>query len=166
MAEVYFLLGGNLGDRIVFLQKSQQLLRQEFGQPVLVSSIYETEPWGFDHEQSFLNQVIVCKTNLKPLEVLNKAQAIEEQLGRVRKKNRYSERTIDIDILFYDRLVIETDRLQIPHPRIRERMFVLAPLLEIAPEFVHPVIKKSVKELKKECLDESRVSIFSNKSEC
>ncbi len=160
MAKVYFLIGGNLGDREQILSKTVSLLNERVGRIVKLSSIFETEPWGFQHELSFLNQVVFCETDLLPLEVLNITQSIEQDLGRVRKKNRYSERTIDVDLLFYDDLIMDTERLELPHPRMGERMFALAPLAEIAPNFIHPVIKKTILEIKKHCSDSSIVKKF------
>lgn len=160
MAKVYFLIGGNLGDREQNLQDTIEALRNDVGTVVTVSFIYETEPWGFNHEQSFLNQVVLLETNLLPEEVLNKTQEIEKKLGRVRKKNRYSERTIDIDILLIDDLIIDTERLEVPHPRMGERMFALAPLYEIASNLQHPVNGKTIKELKDNCPDVSEVKVF------
>jgi len=160
MAKVYFLIGGNLGDREQILQSTVESLGNDVGKILNVSAIYETEPWGFEHEQSFLNQVVVVESNLLPEAVLDQTQRIEKNLGRVRKKNRYSERTIDVDILFYDDLIIDTERLEVPHPRMGERMFALAPLAEIAPDFIHPVMDKSILEMKSSCPDTSEVSVF------
>ena len=160
MAKVYFLIGGNLGNREQILKDTAEQLNEKVGEIYLISSIYETEPWGFEHELSFLNQVVVCETTLLPIEVLNSTQEIELNLGRVRKKNRYSERTIDIDLLFYDDLIMDTERLELPHPRMGERMFALAPLSEIIPEFIHPISFKTVQTIKAECEDTSVVTIF------
>ena len=160
MAKVYFLIGGNIGDREQVLHSTIKAIDKKIGHVLNVSSIYETEPWGFVHEQSFLNQVVLVETNLLPEDVLNQAQEIEKSLGRIRKKNRYSERTIDIDILFYDDLIIETDRLEVPHPRMGERMFALAPLAEIAGELLHPIFGKTIQEIKDNCTDTSEVTVF------
>jgi len=162
MAKVYFLIGGNLGNREQILKDTAEQLNEKVGEIYLISSIYETEPWGFEHELSFLNQVVVCETTLLPIEVLNSTQEIELNLGRVRKKNRYSERTIDIDLLFYDDLIMDTERLELPHPRMGERMFALAPLSEIIPEFIHPISFKTVQTMKTECEDTSVVTIFNS----
>jgi len=158
MAKVYFLIGGNLGDREQILRDTVEQLNDKIGKTCLISSIYETEPWGFEHELSFLNQVVVCETALFPIEVLNNTQEIEQNLGRIRKKNRYSERTIDIDLLFYDDLIMDTERLELPHPRIGERMFAMVPLAEIIPEFIHPLSLKSIDTMKTECKDTSVVT--------
>ncbi|MCT4602015.1 MAG: 2-amino-4-hydroxy-6-hydroxymethyldihydropteridine diphosphokinase [Marinifilum sp.] len=160
MAKVYFLIGGNLGNREQILQNTLNALNKDVGKVLKLSALYETEPWGFEHEQSFLNQVVMIETDLMPENVLNRTQKIEKDLGRIRKKNRYSERTIDIDILLYDDLIVNTERLEIPHPRMAERMFALAPLAEVAPEFIHPVNGKTLLEMKNSCPDTSGVSIF------
>jgi 2-amino-4-hydroxy-6-hydroxymethyldihydropteridine pyrophosphokinase len=160
MAKVYFLIGGNLGDRELILKSTVEALGNDVGKVLNVSAIYETEPWGFEHEQSFLNQVVIVESNLMPEVVLDQTQEIEKKLGRIRKKNRYSERTIDVDILFYDDLIIDTERLEVPHPRMGERMFALAPLSEIAPDFIHPVTGKSILDMKNSCPDTSEVTRF------
>ncbi|WP_321514861.1 2-amino-4-hydroxy-6-hydroxymethyldihydropteridine diphosphokinase [Marinifilum fragile] len=160
MAKVYFLIGGNLGDRELILKSTVEALGNDVGKVLNVSAIYETEPWGFEHEQSFLNQVVIVESNLLPEAVLYQTQEIEKTLGRIRKKNRYSERTIDVDILFYDDLIIDTERLEVPHPRMGERMFALAPLSEIVPDFIHPVTGKSILDMKNSCPDTSEVTRF------
>ncbi|NOU62160.1 2-amino-4-hydroxy-6-hydroxymethyldihydropteridine diphosphokinase [Marinifilum caeruleilacunae] len=160
MAKVYFLIGGNLGDRELILIKTIEALANRVGKVLKVSAVYETEPWGFEHEQSFLNQVVLVETSMLPEIVLDHTQAIENELGRVRKKNRYSERTIDIDMLFYNDLIIDSERLEVPHPRMGERMFALAPLAELASEMIHPVNGKSILEMKNACPDGSQVSVF------
>ncbi len=157
MAKVFFLIGGNLGNREGLLQSTIEHINKEVGRVIQLSSIYETAPWGFTHEQHFLNQVVVAETSLQPLAVLDKTQAIELSLGRKRKKNRYSERTIDIDILFYDSEVIDTPRLEVPHPRMAERKFALIPLNEVANDFKHPVFNKTIEELLAICTDKLEV---------
>jgi 2-amino-4-hydroxy-6-hydroxymethyldihydropteridine diphosphokinase len=103
---------------------------------------------------------VLVDTDFSPIEVLDRTQEIEKTLGRIRKKNRYSERTIDIDILFYDHEVVETERLEIPHPRMGERLFALAPMAEIAAQFIHPITGQSVLEMKNQCEDTSQVKIY------
>lgn len=160
MARVYFLLGGNLDDREKILSEAISKMKLDVGELIRVSSIYETEPWGFKHESNFLNQVVVLESKLSAIKILDRTQQIEKDLGRVRKKNQYSERTIDIDILFYDNLVISTDRLMIPHPRIQERAFALVPLLDVASDLIHPVEMRSIKELYANCPDRMDVKKF------
>ncbi len=160
MTRVYFLLGGNIGNREELLSEAIRKMTNQLGKCVQTSSLYETEPWGFTHEQNFLNQVVVFDSELAALDILDKTQAIEKELGRVRKTTQYCERTIDIDILFYGDERIENERLSVPHPRIQERSFALHPLAELIPEFIHPILKKSIKQLKEECSDELKVNKF------
>ena len=160
MAKVYFLIGGNLGDRELILDQSINLMQQMIGNLLKLSPIYETEPWGFEHEQNFLNQVVVLESDMEPIQVLDRCQDIEKRMGRIRKENRYSERTIDIDILFYEDRIINSARLEVPHPRMKDRKFALCPLQDIAKEFIHPVFQKSITELLDECLDDSEVKEY------
>lgn len=113
------------------------------------SSLYETKPWGLKAQPDFINMVVCAETGISPEELLKKLKFIEKKMGRKESK-RWGPRLIDIDILFYDDLVIDSPELKIPHPYIKEREFVLLPLSEIEPEFVHPVLKKTVRELYRE----------------
>ena len=113
------------------------------------SSVYETEPWGFESKKRFYNQVLSVKTSLLPEEILRITRGIEHQLGRKESGTGYADRYIDIDILFYDDLIIAEEKLVIPHPLLQERDFVLWPLAEIDSGFIHPVLKQSIDELKK-----------------
>ncbi len=152
---VCFSLGSNLGDRIEFLRHAMQMLEERVGTMVSVSSVYETEPWGVDGHQNYYNLVAWYDTKLLPDEVLETALIIEKELGRMRKKNMIEPRTIDIDILFYDNLIIDTKSLKIPHPMIKNRNFVLVPLAEISGEFVHLEHVVTINELVKLCKDTS-----------
>ena len=160
MTRVYFLLGGNIGNREIILSEAIEKMTNQLGTLVQDSALYETEPWGFIHEQNFLNQVVVFDSELSALDILDKTQIIEKELGRVRKTTQYCERTIDIDILFYGDECIENQRLSIPHPRIQERLFALYPLEELIPDFIHPILKKTIKQLKDECPDKLKVNKF------
>jgi 2-amino-4-hydroxy-6-hydroxymethyldihydropteridine diphosphokinase len=151
MAKVYLGLGSNIGDREENLEKSLKLLNLKVT-IVNVSSLYETEPLGYQNQPNFLNAACRGLTNLDPFELLHFVKGIEKDLGRV-LSFRYAPRPADIDILFYEGRVIETKELVIPHPQIEERIFVLIPLAEIAPQFVHPLIKKSIHELLAEVKD-------------
>ncbi|MDR0560023.1 MAG: 2-amino-4-hydroxy-6-hydroxymethyldihydropteridine diphosphokinase [Prevotellaceae bacterium] len=144
---VFFLNGSNLGDRIRFLEIAEQSLCQHIGRLVARSSVYESEPWGFSAEQNFLNQVLIIETELNPHEILETAGKIETENGRIRSGNGYSSRTLDIDILYYDSLILNTPDLQIPHRRLHERRFALLPLCEIAPQFLHPVLKLTSEQM-------------------
>ncbi len=141
----YLGLGSNMGDREDNLRQALSLLGEK-GQITARSSVYETEPWGYTDQPNFLNMACGLRTPLAPRELLALAQGVERGLGRERAI-RYGPRTIDVDILLYGDLVIDTPDLQIPHPGIPERAFVLAPLAEIAPEAEHPVLKRRIGEL-------------------
>jgi len=155
MAVVFLGLGTNLGSREETLSAARQLLSTKL-RLLRVSSVYETEPWGFREQPAFLNQVLQAETDLSPLRLLRFLKRIEKQLGRT-KTFRYGPRLIDIDILFYDQSVINTRKLQVPHPRLPERAFVLVPLAEIAPKWVHPFLGQSVQELLQACPDKESV---------
>ena len=152
MQLVYFLLGSNLGDRNKYLKEASQLLEQTVGRKTRSSSVYETQSWGVANLPDYLNQVIEMETNLLPEFILEKTQAIEEKLHRQRT-NKWQSRTIDIDILFYDKVTLNLPKLKIPHPELQNRMFTLAPLDELIPDFVHPILKKTVHQLKQEVND-------------
>ena len=154
MAIAYLGLGSNIGDRKENLCQAILMFSSKVGSVVAVSSLYESEAWGFESKNKFLNAVVLIETELYPEELLSDIKEIEATLGREKKKTtNYEDRLIDIDILFYDELVYETDNLIIPHPHIEKRKFVLAPMAEIAPDFVHPIISKKIKELNRICED-------------
>jgi len=156
---VYILLGGNIGNTAHFFQLAQSQLNEITGRVIQASSYYESEAWGFEAEQNFLNQVLVLETKLPPFEFLLQTQSIEKTIGRSKKTGTqgYESRKIDIDILFYDDLIIDTPNLCIPHPRLHFRRFTLEPLNEIAPDFNHPQLLKSMQALLSECPDNSPV---------
>jgi len=145
MPQVYLSLGTNLGKRLDNLAQARALLLPEV-QVKKLSSVYETAPWGYLDQADFYNQVLLGETTLTPLRLLNKLKRIENILGR-KQTFRYGPRVIDLDILFYESCIINTKRLQIPHPRLQERAFVLVPLVEIAPDFVHPQLGLTMQEL-------------------
>ena len=162
MAKLYLLLGGNLGDKETIFSDVKRLLKEKVGEITARSNIYETEPWGFESEDMFWNQALEISTSLSPLEVLCETQQSEAELGRIRKSDRYDSRMIDIDILFFDNQIIELENLTVPHPRILERKFVLMPLAEIAPTFIHPIFQKTIGQLLLECTDNLRVEKIKN----
>jgi len=147
MHRVFLGLGSNIGDRLNFISNAVTEIRNNKAVKfVKSSSVYETEPWGVEKQNLFLNIVIEICTALKPDELLKFIKEIEPVLGRVARK-KWTEREIDIDILFYDDLIINKKGLNIPHPEIQNRNFVLIPMNEIAPDFIHPVLKKKISEL-------------------
>lgn len=153
-------LGTNLGDREAYLNRAIELIRKSVGRIDTFSGIYETEPWGFQSENNFLNMVIKVHTDLKPAILMKKLLLIEERLGRIRDSSQYKSRTIDIDILLYSNLIINDSNLTIPHPMMQDRKFVLVPLCDIAPKMIHPVLNKAFVELLKECRDQREVKKF------
>ena len=162
MALVYLGLGSNLGDRVGYLQQATSLLSaSEKINVVATSSFYESEPWLMNSENWFVNAVIQISTTFTPEELLSECQRIENQLGRKRiVTGVYTDRTLDIDILFYDDLIINTERLTIPHRNFCKRAFVLVPMLEIAQDFIHPVYKKTVMELYEELENPEMVVLY------
>jgi len=164
MIKLYILLGGNLGDKQQVFSEARAKLNQQVGTITSQSAIYETEPWGFESDDIFWNQVLEISTAFSPDEVLTQTQQIERELGRIRKATQYDSRIIDIDILFYGDQIIKLENLTVPHPRIQERKFALVPLCEIASELIHPVFLKSITQLLEECRDLLRVSPIPNPS--
>ena len=148
--------GGNQLTTASCFEKSVTLLADELGKQILISKIYESEPWGFEQPtHPFLNQIVVFATKKEPKEVLEITQNIEKKLGRKTKSTnkQYTDRPIDIDILFYGKLVLDSEKLTIPHSLITKRKFILEPLNEILPNFIHPIHNKSAKELLLQCED-------------
>ncbi|MBC5643450.1 2-amino-4-hydroxy-6-hydroxymethyldihydropteridine diphosphokinase [Parabacteroides sp. BX2] len=145
MAIAYLALGTNIGNKRRNMITAAALLAERVGDVLALSGFYETEPWGFQSENTFLNAALQLETALSPLELLKATQEIEIEMGRTQKSNgAYHDRIIDIDILLYDDLVLQTPELTLPHPLMHERLFVMEPLAEIAPNVIHPVFKKPV----------------------
>lgn len=146
----YIALGSNVGNRVGFLQGAIRHLRRPDFITTKISSFYETEPVGFTAQEPFLNGVLEGKTILSPKALFETLQKIERDVGRIQRK-RWGPREIDLDLLFYGEEVIEEPSFSIPHPRLHERDFVLLPLSELCPDFKHPKLKKTVRELLTEC---------------
>lgn len=160
MNKVVLLLGSNLFDRVLMLEKARNHIRISLGAIKKESQIYESAPWGFNSDNSFLNQTLIVETQLKPIEILGKIKIVEKKLGRVKQSVNYESRTIDIDILFYNDEIINLPNLIIPHPQLHKRKFTLVPLAEIDPILNHPVFNKSILDLLHECNDQSIVYLF------
>lgn len=146
---VYLSLGTNLGDKEANLHAAVNELKKRTGRLVVLSAFYATEPWGFSSDHSFMNAACCMETTLSPFQVLEETQTIERLLGRTKKSvdGQYADRFIDIDLLLFDDLVIDTPTLTIPHPLMHLRDFVLKPMTEIAPDAIHPVLGKKIRHL-------------------
>ena len=149
MSTVYLGLGSNLGDKHTYINKALAHLTERVGEIRALSGFYETEPWGYDSQETYQNVAVAIQTDLKPAALLAVIQAIERDIGRNQKTTNgiYRDRVIDIDILLYDDLILQTQPLTIPHPLMHQRSFVLHPLNEIAPHIIHPILQKTIAEL-------------------
>lgn len=148
----YLLLGTNLGDRNLNLRRARQLIHANIGKIVKVSSVYETVPWGYSEQPNFFNQILKIESDKSADEMLRLILNIEKEMGRIRTE-KWKPRLIDIDLLYYENEIIDKGDLKVPHPEIPNRRFTLAPLNEIAPNEIHPVLKKSNRELLNETQD-------------
>lgn len=156
MNTVYFLLGSNIGHTEMQVETAVKYIENEIGAVICRSSLYSTAPWGKQDQADFLNQVIIAETEKDAKQTLTKLLSIEEKMGRIRVQKN-DPRIIDIDILFFNEDIVRTNTLTIPHPQIAYRRFVLVPLAEIAPSFIHPVLHKTNQEMLAECTDELNV---------
>jgi len=157
METAFLSLGSNMGDRVKNLDTCMLKISDTAGKLKAVSGLYETEPWGFEAETSFLNIAVQIETGLSPRVLLDTFLEIEKSMGRVRSGRGYFSRIIDIDILLYGDILINDHNLIIPHPHLHDRRFVLVPLADIAPEVVHPGLRKTITELLGKCSDNSMV---------
>ena len=154
MALVYLELGTNIGNKRKNMVTAAALLAERAGDVLSLSSFYETEPWGFASENTFLNAALELETACSPMELLHLTQQIEREMGRTQKSDgSYHDRIIDIDILLYGNEVVHHEDLVVPHPLMQQRLFVMQPLAEIAPSLVHPVLQKSMYDLYMDLLD-------------
>lgn len=167
MAIVYLSLGSNNGDRIGYVQQAASLLGGVEGVSVIrTSAFYETEPWNMNSDTWFVNAVAEIKTSLSPKELLDECKRIEAQLGRKSSDTKaYEDRTIDIDILFYGKDIINEENLTIPHKYLHLRAFVLVPMLELNPDFEHPVLHKSVSDLHSDLENPEMVFLYGTRVE-
>jgi 2-amino-4-hydroxy-6-hydroxymethyldihydropteridine diphosphokinase len=148
MPQTYLLVGGNLNNTLEKFERLFSLLQERIGEIVQKSSYYQSDACGFESEHTFINIALCLQTELSPFDLLKETKFIEKELGRTEKTStNYQDRTMDIDIIFYDNEIIKTPNLEIPHPKMHLRKFVLIPLNEIAANFMHPVLKKRVSEL-------------------
>jgi 2-amino-4-hydroxy-6-hydroxymethyldihydropteridine diphosphokinase len=149
MHKIYLSAGGNLENTVEKFERLFSLLQSRTGEIVLKSSYYQSDAWGFESAYPFINIALCMQTKLSPFELLHQTQLIEKELGRTKKTTtHYQDRTMDIDIIFYDDAIIKTENLEIPHPKMHQRDFVLTPLNEICPNFIHPVLKKKISTLR------------------
>ena len=156
MNTVYLLLGSNMGNSEQTLSVAINMIEKNIGKVTNSSSIYKTAAWGNENQPDFLNQIVVASSLLTAPAVLHQIFAIEKEIGRVRT-TKYAARVIDIDILFFNDEIIHTQNLIIPHLQIQNRKFVLIPLAEVAPFYQHPLLKKTAKELLRNCTDKLNV---------
>ena len=146
---IYLGLGTNLGDKELNLRVAVQKIEERIGKVISLSAFYATAPWGFQSDNNFLNAAAGVERYLSPFDILERTQQIEQEIGRLHKSHDgvYSDRLIDIDLLLYGDKILQDERLSLPHPLMAERKFVLEPLAEIAPDVVHPVLHKTIREL-------------------
>lgn len=159
MNTMYIQLGSNVGERHSYIKESLLQIEKILGTIICESKTYESSPWGVTEQRNFLNKVISVKSDFSAKDALKTLQNIEDNLGRKRTE-KWGERTIDLDILFYNNQTINTKELTIPHPHIQDRKFVLIPFAEMNGKFIHPTLKKDIFALLKECKDTEKVVVY------
>ena len=152
MSKVYFSIGSNKGNRSQLINEAIDKIDISIGRVELKSSIYETQSWGFKSNH-FYNICLLIESSLSVESIFNKILKIEKDMGRLKSGNKYSDRCIDIDILFVEDIIVNSKNLIIPHPRLHLRKFVLTPMLDLTPDLIHPILNKSIKQLELECDD-------------
>lgn len=161
MNVAYLCLGGNIEKRETYLKNAIDAINAQIGEVRLQSAIYETDAWGSDNQLPYLNMCLQVETELDEIQLLKACLNIEINNGRIRDEhNQYASRTIDIDVLFFNDLIFSNQDVIIPHPRLHLRRFVLIPLAEIAPDYIHPVFKKNTNELNQMCSDSLSVKLY------
>jgi len=160
MNQAYLLLGSNIGNRLKWLQTAVLALEHNLGRVLQLSPVYETAAWGKEDQALFLNQVVLLETNLDAPALLQGLQQIERETAHRERKEKWAARTLDMDILFFNRDVIHLPGLSVPHPHLHERRFALTPLADVAPQYCHPVLQQTVTELLEQCKDPLVVQLF------
>jgi len=155
VAKTGLILGSNLDDKFNYLKGAKALLECNVGKIVAMSSFYASPPWGYKSQNEYVNQVLIIETSKTPEQLLEKNLLIEKVLGRERSENGYTDRTIDVDILFYDDLIMDEEKLILPHPRLHLRRFCLAPLQDVLPKWYHPQLELTIEKLVANCEDKS-----------
>ncbi|MEO5569647.1 MAG: 2-amino-4-hydroxy-6-hydroxymethyldihydropteridine diphosphokinase [Bacteroidia bacterium] len=159
LTDVCLLFGSNSGNRLDYITNALNRVAERAGKIISKSSCYETAPWGFTGQPDFLNRVAIVETALTPVQLLQALKSIEKELGRI-KIEKWKQRIIDIDILFYGDLIFESIELTIPHPLLHKRKFTLIPLNELMPGLIHPLFKKRISQLLLECEDGGEVNLL------
>lgn len=155
--EIYLGIGGNLGDRLNNIKTVINKITEKIATPQNISPIYLSEPWGFSHAKYFTNAVIKLETDISPTKLLDIILGIESELKRIRTKTGYEGRTMDIDILYIGNKKINLTNLKVPHPKIKDRLFVLLPLKDVNPDFVDPITNKNIDKMISDCNDKSKI---------
>ena len=166
LTRVVLSLGSNLGDRYQNLSKAVELIKERIGSIDQISKLYETPPVGFEASQDFINLCLSIYTTLSPEEFIRITQKIESEMGRIRSKKGYSSRPMDIDIIFFGSQIIENEKLSIPHPRFRDRLFVLQPLIDLDVKIIDPVTLLTAKQMIDQKIDKSSLSLYEKDISC
>lgn len=159
--KVYLLLGSNIEPRIDYINLALEFIEERVGKIESASHLYKTAAWGNENQEDFLNKAVCVEADFAPKKLLSEIKLIEVKVGR-QTRERWGKREIDIDILLIENLIVKTPQLEVPHPQLHLRNFAMLPLVEIAPNSIHPVLKKTINELALNCADLKKVEIFNN----